>query len=76
MRRKLIIDGNAVYEIDDECVCRKEARRQQAIEPLGTARQTITNASGEKEDPRGNRCHGAGREAKSGQDIHYCGRDE
>ena len=25
MKRKLIIDGNAVYEMDDECICRNEA---------------------------------------------------
>lgn len=28
MRRKLIIDGNAVYEIDDECECRKEEKNR------------------------------------------------
>lgn len=26
MRNRLIIDGNAVYEIDDECVKRKQGR--------------------------------------------------
>ncbi len=30
MRRKLIIDGNAVYEIDDECARRKEASVQRS----------------------------------------------
>ena len=27
MRRKLIIDGNAVYEIDDECICSNEGQK-------------------------------------------------
>ena len=27
MRRKLIIDGNAVYEIDDECICSNEEQK-------------------------------------------------
>ena len=32
MRNRLIIDGNAVYEIDDECVKRKPAGRAGAGE--------------------------------------------
>ena len=31
MRRKLIIDGNAVYEIDDECARRKEAQEKKDV---------------------------------------------
>lgn len=31
MRRKLIIDGNAVYEIDDECARRKEERERRMV---------------------------------------------
>ena len=27
MRRKLVIDGNAVYEIDDECICHNEGQK-------------------------------------------------
>ena len=27
MRRKLVIDGNAVYEIDDECICSNEEQK-------------------------------------------------
>ena len=32
MRNRLIIDGNAVYEIDDECVKRKQGRNSGAGE--------------------------------------------
>ena len=28
MGRKLIIDGNAVYELDEECMLRKRLRRE------------------------------------------------
>ena len=45
MRRKLIIDGNAVYEIDDDCICRKEARQMSVIETWGSG-QIMTDASG------------------------------
>lgn len=30
MRNKLIIDGNAVYEIDDECIAAKEKGKEEA----------------------------------------------
>lgn len=29
MGRKLIIDGNAVYELDEECMLRKRLRREE-----------------------------------------------
>ena len=33
MRRKLIIDGNAVYEIDDECVrCKEISQKQETLQ--------------------------------------------
>lgn len=28
MRRKLIIDGNAVYEIDEDCMLRKQLKQE------------------------------------------------
>ena len=31
MRRKLIIDGNAVYEMDDECLRCKEEREEERL---------------------------------------------
>lgn len=53
MRRKLIIDGNAVYEIDDECVQCKVMREQVqsgspkwSDESIRTMRPTV---SGERE---------------------------
>ncbi len=30
MKRKLIIDGNAVYEVDEECLKRKETKDKKA----------------------------------------------
>lgn len=32
MSRKLIIDGNAVYEIDEECMLKKQLRESEAGE--------------------------------------------
>lgn len=29
MKRKLIIDGNAVYELDEECMLEKEIKEKQ-----------------------------------------------
>ena len=72
MRRKLIIDGNAVYEIDDECVCRKEARREQMRERQGTAGQTLTNASDTKEAGRENPSCADPVRTENGPDIHFC----
>ena len=42
MRRKLIIDGNAVYEIDDDCARRRQEQtqeRKQRQDPDGRAGQ-------------------------------------
>ena len=49
MRRKLIIDGNAVYEIDDDCAHRKETQMQQTQRHQGSDEQTIRDAGGKKE---------------------------
>ena len=46
MRRKLIIDGNAVYEIDDECICRKEAQQIPDRDNRGSSGQRMTDTSG------------------------------
>ena len=52
MRRKLIIDGNAVYEIDDDCVRCKETQQGQSMGRQRSAGQTLTDASGRKERQR------------------------
>ena len=52
MRRKLIIDGNAVYEIDDDCVRCKERQQMQTLRRQKSAGQTLTDASGRKERQR------------------------
>jgi len=52
MRRKLIIDGNAVYEIDDECVRCKEAQQMQTSRRQRSAGQTLNDASEKKERQR------------------------
>ena len=72
MRRKLIIDGNAVYEIDDECVCRKEARREQMRERQETASQARTNPSGAHAAKRNNPSCTDPDRIENGPDIHFC----
>ena len=75
MRRKLIIDGNAVYEIDDECVCRKAARREHMREGQENASQTLTNASGANAAKKNNpRCADPVR-TETEPDIHFCERE-
>ena len=72
MRRKLIIDGNAVYEIDDECVCHKEAQREQMRNWQGAAGQTLTNASDAHAAKKNNpRCADPVR-TETEPDIHFC----
>lgn len=49
MRHKLIIDGNAVYEIDDECMnCRKEKCGQKEIQEgtEQTKEESLTGKNG------------------------------
>lgn len=36
---RLIIDGNSVYELDEECICQKEGRKK---ETEGKTRQQET----------------------------------
>ncbi len=57
MRRKLIIDGNAVYEIDDDCVRCKERQREQTSGWQTSEDQTLTDDDGKKECRRGNEIH-------------------
>lgn len=71
MRRKLIIDGNAVYEIDDECVLRKEAQRQQAVEWQTTGRQLQNSASGGEKVPTNSETRGAPNEKRREQEIRF-----
>ena len=52
MRRKLIIDGNAVYEIDDDCVRCKETQQMQTLRRQKSAGQTLNDASEIKERQR------------------------
>ena len=50
MRNRLIIDGNAVYEIDDECMKQKQNRNSQE----GTVNQSaFTRPGQEKGQSRG-----------------------
>ena len=50
MSRKLIIEGNAVYEIDEECMLRKRLDRQKE-EKNGLDVHALKNAA-EKEEKR------------------------
>ncbi|WP_170072241.1 hypothetical protein [Lacrimispora xylanisolvens] len=44
MRNRLIIDGNAVYEIDDECMKQKQNRNNQE----GTGNQSAFTRPGQE----------------------------
>ena len=49
MRHKLVIDGNAVYEIDDECLkCRQENGKDRHNNRL--YRQTAAGRSGQERE--------------------------
>lgn len=39
MKRRLIIDGNAVYELDEECMLKKRLDREENIEKDKKAEQ-------------------------------------
>ena len=62
MRRKLVIDGNAVYEIDDECARRKEGQKQKAIpQDEKPAQKTAAKETGPMTvDTLGDGYHGCG----------------
>ena len=51
MSERLIIDGNAVYEIDEDCVRQQEARRQMGRSRRGMReRQICRECGGEPKD--------------------------
>lgn len=72
MRRKLIIDGNAVYEIDDECVLRKEEQRQQTMKWQTTDGLRQNGVSDGKMVPKKSEACGAPAEKKGEQEIRLC----
>lgn len=43
MTRKLIIDGNAVYELDENCKLQKEVTRDDEKKQMKNRRQSDTN---------------------------------
>ena len=70
MRRKLIIDGNAVYEMDDECVHRKGIQQEPIQNRQRSVDQKITDTNGSKnawDELDEKKCSG---KVKKGRDIH------
>ena len=67
MRRKLIIDGNAVYEIDDECA-RCQEKRQEADQ------KKVDSCGGEGVCAEENDKRYRNR-AKTKQDVHFYKRE-
>lgn len=39
MKRKLIIDGNAVYEIDEDCMLKRKIRKKEILEEQSMQRK-------------------------------------
>lgn len=63
MRRKLIIDGNAVYEIDDECARCQEKRQE-------VDQKKVDSSGGEGVCAEEN-AKRYGNRAKRKQDVHF-----
>lgn len=49
MQRRLIIDGNAVYEIDEECIVKKQANKETVNESSSCKQEKGGEESSRKE---------------------------
>lgn len=49
MARKLIIDGNAVYEIDEECMIKQRIDGEKGSGREGKTKESLKNRSGREE---------------------------
>jgi len=73
MRRKLIIDGNAVYEIDDDCIRCKEIRQEQISVQNKTREHIFADVS--RKDERMVRRETCVSESGKRKDIHPCNEE-
>ena len=71
MRRKLIIDGNAVYEIDDDCARRKEERQGQTLEQQTSTGKKLSDAGNLKEGQNKSCCHESGSQKGQSKNIRF-----